>query len=128
MATCTRCGAEKPNEAMSRQASRKDGLHGWCKACMNGRRRDRKATPEQRARWGLKTRYGLTPAEVDAIREEQGGACAICRGQMARECIDHDHATGKVRGLLCHPCNIKLHAIDKWPHRDAAFRYLRGAS
>lgn len=27
-------------------------------------------------------------------------------------------------GLLCHPCNIKLHALDKWTHRDAAVAYL----
>ena len=124
---CSHCGTEKPREAMSKRTGKPNGLHGWCKDCMNRRKRERKDTPEQRTRWSLKTRYGLTPADVDAMRARQGGGCGICGGPMARECVDHDHATGRVRGLLCHPCNIKLHAIDKWPHRDAAFRYLRGA-
>ena len=94
---------------------------------MNARRRERKATPEQRTRWGLQTRYGLTPADVDAMRERQNGVCGICRQAMKRECVDHDHETGEVRGLLCHPCNVKLHALDRWPHYRAALAYLERA-
>ncbi|WCE04454.1 endonuclease domain-containing protein [Pseudoxanthomonas sp. JBR18] len=121
---CSRCQVEKPRDAMSKRASRPNGLHGWCKACMNTRKRERKGSPEQRAKWGLKTRYGLTPADVDAMRERQGGVCGICRQPMNRECVDHDHESGKVRGLLCHPCNVKLHSLDRWPHYLAALDYL----
>lgn len=86
--------------------------------------RKRNDTPEKRARWNLATRYGITVEQRDAMVASQGGTCAICRGAMARAVVDHDHATGKVRGVLCHACNVKLHALDKWPHRDAALKYL----
>lgn len=90
--------------------------------------RKRNDTPEKRARWNLATRYGITLEARDELIAKQGGVCAICAGPMSRAVIDHDHATGKVRGVLCHPCNIKLHALDKWPHRNAAVAYLgRGA-
>lgn len=51
--------------------------------------------------------YGITVEEHDRLEAEQGGTCAICGGvnkNMAL-CIDHDHSTGEVRGLLCNLCN-----------------------
>jgi len=76
------------------------------------------------------TRYRITVIEWEAMLAAQGGLCAICRQPMRRPVTDHDHASGKVRGILCHPCNIKLHALDSWPHHDAAIQYLaaRGAA
>lgn len=54
----------------------------------------------------LKTKYGLTPKDYNALLASQGGVCAICRRRPAhRLCVDHDHQTGKVRGLLCACCN-----------------------
>jgi len=62
-------------------------------------------------------RYGrMTLAEYDALVEMQDGKCAICgrradevtAGRMGRLCVDHDHATDKVRGLLCMQCNVAL--------------------
>ncbi len=57
---------------------------------------------------------------------EQGGACAICRRRPARRlCIDHCHATRKVRGLLCDNCNIALGLLDDDPDRlRAALAYV----
>jgi hypothetical protein len=52
----------------------------------------------------LKRRYGLTAAEADAMLEEQDGLCAICKAAPAAH-VDHDHATGRVRALLCFNCN-----------------------
>ncbi|MDQ1699749.1 MAG: hypothetical protein QOG34_1612, partial [Frankiaceae bacterium] len=54
----------------------------------------------------LRHRYGLTSADVDAMIEAQGGTCATCDGKP--EHVDHDHATGKVRGVLCFNCNQAL--------------------
>lgn len=54
----------------------------------------------------LKT-YGLSQLEYEAIIQSGQGSCALCE----RQCdliVDHDHATGKVRGLLCTPCNLCL--------------------
>lgn len=62
----------------------------------------------------LKRRYGLTLAQYDAMLQVQGGGCAVCGGPQAnrrcgdRFCVDHDHATGRIRGLLCGPCNLAI--------------------
>lgn len=42
------------------------------------------------------------------MREAQGDCCPICTKPLGRAHVDHDHATGKVRALLCHHCNIGL--------------------
>jgi len=56
----------------------------------------------------LKRRYGITPEQYDLMLERQGGGCAIC-GRLPkpgrRLAVDHDHATKRVRGLLCFQCN-----------------------
>lgn len=52
--------------------------------------------------------YGLTEGEYDRLYVLQGYVCAGCRrsrGAVRRLAVDHDHATGEVRGLLCGPCN-----------------------
>lgn len=54
--------------------------------------------------------YGLSEAEYTERISGQGNLCAICRqkDEMKVLCVDHDHATGKVRGLLCNNCNVGL--------------------
>lgn len=60
----------------------------------------------------LKHRYNITPEQYDALNTQQKGLCAICgnppRGKMQRLSVDHDHTTGRVRGLLCITCNRAL--------------------
>lgn len=86
-------------------------------------------TPEARAkaREGLLRRqYGLTPAAYRALLAQQGGACAICEEKSWGShgpVIDHDHATGKVRGILCSRCNVVLGRL-----RDDAGLAMRMAS
>jgi hypothetical protein len=67
-----------------------------------------KLAHEQKARY-LK-RYGLTLNDYEQMYIRQHGQCAICSVvvQGERMCVDHDHATGKVRGLLCRLCNKSL--------------------
>ena len=59
----------------------------------------------------LRRLYDLTLVEYDAILSTQGGGCAICGAapkQNRRLAVDHDHDTGRVRGLLCDACNPGL--------------------
>jgi hypothetical protein len=57
-------------------------------------------------------RYGLTIARYEEMLEGQRGVCAICDGLPSGKnkslCVDHDHETGAVRGLLCHRCNALI--------------------
>ena len=53
-------------------------------------------------------RYGITPEQYWALYEAQGGSCYICQratGKAKRLSVDHDHASGYVRGLCCSTCN-----------------------
>lgn len=60
-----------------------------------------------------KIKYGITIEQYQKLFEKQHGLCAICgkpetrihRGSVARLSVDHNHETGKVRGLLCNHCN-----------------------
>jgi hypothetical protein len=79
-------------------------------------------------------RYGLTPKNFDAMHAAQKGLCAICgepsnaqrMGRKRALSIDHDHATGKVRALLCYHCNSGLgHFKDKIIVLWRAIWYLR---
>lgn len=83
-------------------------------------------------------KHGLTIETYLEIYSKQNGCCAICsreglhRGHgVGNEdknkvlCIDHDHATGEVRGLICHPCNVSLGLMQDNPSRlRAAADYL----
>jgi hypothetical protein len=79
----------------------------------------------------IKHRYGITREEYDALTIKQGGLCAICkgsdprRGKSTRLFVDHDHETGRVRGLLCHRCNVALGGFsDDIARLRAAANYL----
>jgi len=54
--------------------------------------------------------YGLRPGEYQMMLEKQDGRCAICGNKPVtiRLAVDHDHQTGRVRGLLCRRCNRAL--------------------
>jgi hypothetical protein len=55
----------------------------------------------------IKCRYGVTIEQIEELREKQNNTCAICGGPPTKNglVIDHCHATGKFRGLLCNGCN-----------------------
>jgi len=70
-------------------------------------------------------RYGIDEVQFAWMQLRQDGLCAICRADVAKH-IDHDHRTGRVRGLLCFHCNNGLGQFDDDPERiDLAVAYLR---
>lgn len=70
----------------------------------------------------MRARYGVTPAEYERMRREQGDVCAVCKRPELngrRLCLDHDHKSGRVRKLLCHRCNSALGLLDEDTERMA---------
>lgn len=85
----------------------------------------------------LKRKYGITFEDYEAMYEKQKGCCSICGGttpnrnwkirktQYMKLFVDHDHKTGKVRGLLCNTCNVGIAALkESVDILQSAIRYL----
>jgi hypothetical protein len=90
----------------------------------------READPLLVRKENLRRNFGLSHAEYDALLAGQAGVCAIChqfhanKGQTYLQ-VDHDHATGAIRGLLCGQCNKGLGNFSDDPTRlRAAIEYL----
>jgi len=125
---CTKCKQLKNPEDFHRSKNRKSGRHSWCAICSTSAQkisRVRNHSPENKKKWLLKNRYGLTPEQVQNMMENQNGLCAICQTPPKRPCIDHCHTTGKVRGILCHYCNIRLPTVENKQYVESALIYLK---
>jgi hypothetical protein len=85
---------------------------GQCVTCAKALAQKR--TPDRRRKQDLKRRYGVTPQEFERLVQLQASVCLICgRGSAAKRrrkffCVDHDHDSGRIRGLLCNRCNTGL--------------------
>ena len=116
MKTCTSCSTFKPFSDFHRGTKYKDGYRSKCKECMSLYYKRRNATPELKQKqreWSYRRRYGITPAEYDQMLSNQNGACKICGSKDSKKgdhrfMVDHCHTTGRVRGLLCGPCNSAI--------------------
>jgi hypothetical protein len=86
----------------------------------------REANPEYSRRKNLYQKYGLNIEKFDAMLAGQDGRCAICFEEFTQTpCIDHNHDTGAVRGLLCEDCNQGIGRLkDSIPRVKAALAYL----
>lgn len=87
------------------------------------------AMPARRRENWRKQKYGLTQSQIDAMLITQGGVCAICAttqpGGQGTWHVDHDHSSGKIRGLLCQRCNVGLGNFQDQPDRlRVAANYL----
>ena len=127
---CAHCKAVKPIAEFNRSGKR---YQSFCRKCGEKvgteARRIKKENGEsviinrkdylKRNMWRkMRAKYGIDREQYEALVEAQGNACAICkkpekemdgqRGTPLRLSVDHDHETGKVRGLLCRQCNIGI--------------------
>lgn len=112
---CAACGA--PERSLNRP---------YCSPCNVKKVREwQKAHPEAKRRYRRKRVYNMSEKEYADMVKKQEGLCAnIDCGNPATD-IDHDHATGKVRGLLCGPCNRALGMVRDDPNRlEGLIRYL----
>lgn len=149
MKQCAKCKSEKPRNEFYKDKVLKDGLTSYCKACIKSasiqwgqQNRNRKNTREKKRRdenprINKETplrRFNLTTEDYSALSDFQEGVCAICKkpetvarkGKLKRLAIDHDHSTGRIRGLLCAKCNSMLGlAQDDVSILENAIKYLR---
>jgi len=96
---------------------------GFCASHYNKARwasghRPASVNPGARRAARIKHRYGIEVDEYEALLVVQDGRCAVCGERPAatdspahwagKLCIDHDHGTGRIRGLLCNDCNLVI--------------------
>jgi hypothetical protein len=118
---CSICGEIKSANVFYLNGDTKSGRSSACIECNRKREykryRDHTAKRKAQAKWGaLKFNFGLTKQQWETLLASQNYSCAICSmplvaaGPIAtpNACVDHDHATGRVRGLLCRQCNQGL--------------------
>lgn len=117
--TCTKCKETKPVSNFSIHRKGRLGLRPRCRACVSSTHQEWMSTQTKEQRWAyhLRLRYGITPEDYLALYTKQDGKCPICLKSCPpysfknrRKClfVDHDHATGKVRGLMCPSCNLAI--------------------
>ena len=135
--TCPKCSESKPLISFTANKNGRNGRNTHCRACQASKMRDWRARnadhiqKQQRKDW-LNRKYGISLAEYDEILGAQGGRCAICReeGSVLRDgstrlAVDHDHATGRVRGILCLSCNQAIALLEQYDHWiENALTYL----
>ena len=123
---CPRCATVQTKAEFACNSSARDGLSQYCRPCHNFVTAENVIKNHGSTRNNhLKRRYGITEADVEALKMKQGGLCAVCRTAQAKH-VDHDHATGKVRGILCFNCNGGLGQFkDRIDRLQQAIDYLR---
>ena len=131
--TCPKCGKKLP-------LSQPGAKSTYCRPCGNTYKRERTLNPRHKASSVAAQRkitYGLGSDEFQLLVETQNNRCAICsqpetatrRGKTRTLCVDHNHKTGTIRGLLCNRCNTALGLIDDSRIiLDKAIKYLQAST
>lgn len=122
MKICIRCKKKKEDWEFSIDNKTSSRLNSWCRHCICERAWESKLWHE----------YGITFAHYEIMLKSQNGVCAICGqfetvrkyGKIQRLCVDHNHKTMKVRGLLCSHCNSKLGLLENKNWMSKAQVYL----
>ena len=124
--TCRKCKMTFAStvENFNRQANARDGLRRTCRRCDTsiqgtrlgrGKYSDLRVGPLKGKDYRFREVYGITLDEYEVLLARQGGVCGVCGKAPVKNwlSVDHDHETGKVRGLLCMNCNISVEKIGK---------------
>lgn len=128
MKTCTKCNKDKLLEDFNKNESK------WCKTCQDAA--NAKYDPLLGFKINLKRYYGMSYENYAALQEQQDNRCAICGNQetglywrtknIKRLCVDHNHETKQIRGLLCTNCNHGLGKFHENPELlEKAIQYLK---
>lgn len=124
MKKCPKCGKTKKESAF--KPRKKILLSSWCRQCTNeatlASHHEKMKNPEYREKRRKRSlndkylyKFGITYEDKLRMIERQDGKCAICKnaiGAVEKCYLDHDHKTGKARGILCAKCNTGLSYIE----------------
>ena len=138
MRACSTCGIDQDESQFRRRKRGGELRHTQCRSCHNEKSKDinraryasdaefRRTSAASTRRAAYLRRYGITPDEVAVRLAAQGGVCACCGDTPAGlGHVDHDHATGAIRGVLCARCNIGIgYFLDRPERLRAAAAYL----
>ena len=117
---CTKCKIEKDYSQFHKLKLGKQGLNPVCNTCRNTQQRANRDLNGYRSQ--IKYKYGLSYEDYLNLLEKQNGICCGCKNpfyidkdSLSIPCIDHNHITGKVRGILCKRCNLALGYVNDNP-------------
>ena len=129
MKNCAGCGIAKDESEFYSNVSRPDKKDCYCKKCRKQIAVEHRKKNINKDRIAKRlNHYDIDKHQFYALLENQGFRCAICNVQLnpteRSTQIDHDHQTGKIRGILCANCNLALGRLenkikDGW-HKKAA--------
>lgn len=135
MAACTKCGVDQPITAYWKQRGKRRATCIACELAANRLWRQKnpaRAADLSRRKFWKQAGIKITTKEYYELKQRQAGRCAICgtpEDQSTRKlAVDHDHVTGKIRGLLCMVCNSRVvQVIEQYGHLIPKVReYLGG--
>lgn len=127
---CTGCKEVKPHTEFHRNKGNASGLVEKCRTCKTAKHKadyaiNKHKLDSSNRRSYYRLQYGLTLEQVEQMKLTQDNKCKICLTELTTPRVDHCHVTNKVRGLLCHNCNVGLgHFKDSIPLLDKAKEYL----
>ena len=115
---CNKCGKTKSVSSFYKRSDRPSGLQSKCKTCQNKKRPEYyKSHEAMRRKFNISDSYYI---ELMARND-----CPTCGKVMTKKCIDHDHKTEKIRGVLCNNCNTSLGLLnDNVDTLKNLFQYL----
>jgi len=127
---CPKCGEEKEISEFNKDKHTAFGIAIYCRECNKTKATTRyKRFKSEHRNAKLKLDYNITLDEYNEMLIKQNNGCAICGKKMNGKrnmCVDHDHVTGRVRGLLCSHCNWGLgHFKDNIDLLENAIKYLK---
>lgn len=129
MKNCTKCSKNKELSKFGNDKRKRDGLREACKECYNKylkswREKNKDHMKAKHREWHLRNTYDLSTDEVNIVAIKQDNKCAICK-EAKKLYIDHNHKTGKFRGLLCNNCNAAIGQVHESIEKlKSAIEYL----
>lgn len=126
MQCCRKCRKDLPITEFYKIPGNKSGYSYRCKVCTSQDRSVYRLTEKGQIvqkRNNLKFYYGITLEQYNTLFDSQSGVCAVCgfpetvlyKGTLTSLAVDHNHQTGKIRGLLCQSCNVALGHLKENP-------------